>query len=76
MTRVVMVIEGHDWREKVIYHDAEQRHRIERVPGKMICIICHVEKAAGETATPCHEVWSKRTGYLAAPSYLEAVGDT
>lgn len=63
---IVMVIEGHDWREKVIYHGAERRWAIERAPQCLVCLTCGFEKQVGvRTLRPCHEVWSERTGLSA-----------
>jgi len=72
--KIIMIIDGHDWREKVIYHGADQLYRIERVPGQLVCFTCGYEKSTGVPQTrECHEVWSERTGYPAVKAAREAL---
>ena len=73
--RIVPVIDGHDWREKVIYHGAPG-YRIERVPGQLVCIDCGMEKALGaKPARSCAEQWSAATGYPAVSNLPEITND-
>jgi hypothetical protein len=62
---IVMVVDGHDWREKVTYHGPERRYAIERDSTRRVCMDCGVEKLAGETVEDCAVLWSARTGFRA-----------
>jgi len=60
VTWIALVIEGHDWRERVIYHGADQRHRIERLPEQLECFTCGAVKAVGETIEACQTLYARK----------------
>lgn len=62
MPEIVMVIDGHDWKERVTYH-GPPHYRIERHPSQLVCFTCGALRS--QEVEPCHVTWSRKTGFAA-----------